>query len=213
MKRIAMVGDFAANMSAATVVAVALAAAAPASASPDLGRPAPAFAAVDSNGHKVSLADYRGRTVVLEWTNHDCPYVRRHYDLGNMQGLQKEATGAGVVWLSIISSAPGTQGYVMGPEANQLTQKRGAAPTRVVLDPPGTIGRAYGAQVTPHMYVIDPQGTLVYKGGIDDQPAPWGELKKETRNFVRLALADLKQGNKVRHADTRAYGCTVKYAE
>ena len=207
MNRKRMIGHV---LSAALVAG--LLAAAPASASPDLGKPAPVFSATDSNGHKVSLADYRGRTVVLEWTNHDCPYVRRHYDLGNMQALQKEATGAGVVWLSIISSAPGTQGYVMGAEANQLTKKRGAAPTKVVLDPPGTIGRMYGAQVTPHMYIIDGQGTLVYKGGIDDQPAPWGELKKKTRNFVRLALADLKQGAKVRHADTRAYGCTVKYA-
>jgi len=213
MNRIAMVGTTAGRILTGAVVCHALLAAAPASASPPIGKPAPAFSATDSNGHKVALADYRGKTVVLEWTNHDCPYVRRHYDLGNMQGLQKEATGAGVVWLSIISSAPGTQGYVKGSEANLLTKARGAAPTRVVLDPPGAIGRMYGAQVTPHMYIVDPTGTLVYKGGIDDQPAPWGELKKETRNFVRMALADLKQGGTVRHADTRAYGCTVKYAD
>jgi hypothetical protein len=213
MKRIFTVGTIAVRTLAGVVAAATLLAAASASASPDLGKPAPVFSATDSNGHKVSLADFRGNTVVLEWTNHDCPYVRRHYDLGNMQALQKEATGAGVVWLSVISSAPGTQGFVKGTEANQLTKARGAAPTKVVLDPPGTIGRMYGAQVTPHMYIIDGTGTLVYKGAIDDQPAPWGELKKETRNFVRLALADLKQGGTIRHPDTRAYGCTVKYAD
>ncbi len=198
----------------AAMVAAAMLAALPATAAgPDLGKPAPGFTAVDSNGQKVSLADYRGKTVVLEWTNHDCPYVHRHYQLGNMQALQKEATGAGVVWLSVISSAPGTQGYVTGAEANRLTTSRHAAPTRVLLDPPGAIGRAYGAQVTPHMYIVDAAGTLVYKGGIDDKPTPFGGLDKDTRNYVRMALAEMKNGGKIRHNDTRPYGCTVKYAD
>lgn len=195
---------------AATAVA-GLLAAAPALASPDLGKPAPVFSAVDSNGKPVALNDYRGKTVVLEWTNHDCPYVKRHYGLGNMQAQQKDATADGVVWLSIISSAPGTQGHVSGAEANELTRRRDAAPTKVLLDPPGKIGHAYGAQVTPHMYIIDPKGTLVYKGGIDDKPTPFGELEKDTRHYVRMALSDMKEGRTIRHDDTRAYGCTIKY--
>ena len=204
----------AATVALGAIVALALLAAATATwAAADLGKPAPGFAAVDSNGNKVSLADFRGKTVVLEWTNHDCPYVKRHYGLGNMQALQKEATAAGVVWLSVISSAPGTQGHVGPAEANALTKSRGAAPAKVLLDPPGTIGRMYGAQTTPHMYIVDAKGTLVYRGGIDDQPTPFGELKKGTRNFVRLALADMKAGARIKHADTRPYGCTVKYAE
>ena len=206
------IATMAAPTFAAELVA-GLLAAAPAEASPDVGKPAPGFSTVDSNGRMTALADYRGKTVVLEWTNHDCPYVRRHYALGNMQAQQKEATADGVAWLSIISSAPGTQGHVSGAEANALTKKRGAAPTKVLLDPPGTVGRAYGAQVTPHMYIVDGNGALVYKGGIDDKPTPFGELENNTRHFVRMALAELKQGRKIRHDDTRAYGCTVKYAD
>lgn len=210
MTRTTQAGKTIAGAFVAALVA-GLLAAAPALASPDLGKPAPVFSAVDSNGKAVALGDYRGKTVVLEWTNHDCPYVRRHYRLGNMQAQQKDATADGVVWLSIISSAPGLQGHVSGAEANALTKKRDAAPTRVLLDPPGKIGRSYGAQVTPHMYIIDPKGTLVYKGGIDDKPTPFGELEKDTRHYVRMALADMKEGRKIRHDDTRAYGCTIKY--
>jgi peroxiredoxin len=201
-------------IAAGAIVAIALLGAATAArAAAELNKPAPAFAAVDTNGHKVSLADFRGKTVILEWTNHDCPYVRRHYGLGNMQALQKEASAAGAVWLSVISSAPGTQGHVSPAEANQLTKSRGAAPAKVLIDESGAVGRLYAAQVTPHMYIVDPNGTLVYRGGIDDHPTPFGELKKGTRNFVRLALADMKAGTKIKHDDTRPYGCTVKYAE
>lgn len=195
----------------ATAGAVFLIAAAQALSAPQVGREAPGFAGTDSDGKTFALADYRGKTVILEWTNHDCPFVARHYGLGNMQALQKEATADGVVWLSVISSAPGEQGYVTGKEANRLTRSRGAAPTRVVLDPDGTIGRRYGAVTTPHMYVIDPSGTLAYMGGIDDDPTAWGDLKPDTRNFVRLALADLKAGRDVGQPVTRPYGCSVKY--
>src|SRR5256885_5913829 len=127
---------------------------------PKTGVAAPVFTATDTGGKAVSLGDQHGKIVVLEWTNHDCPYVRKHYETGNMQALQKEATGQGVVWLSVISSAPGEQGYVSPAQANELTQSRGAAPTAVLLDPKGTVGRMYGATNTPHMYVIDEAGLL-----------------------------------------------------
>ncbi|MGI9387577.1 MAG: redoxin domain-containing protein, partial [Methyloligellaceae bacterium] len=140
-------------------------------ADPVIGKPAPVFTGTDSNGKKVSLQDFRGKTVILEWTNHDCPFVRKHYGSGNMQALQKKATGGDVVWLSVISSAPGRQGHVSPVRANELTTARKASPSAVLLDPDGTIGRAYEATATPHMFVIDTQGTLVYKGAIDDKPS------------------------------------------
>src|SRR5262249_26228958 len=152
-----------------SVAAVALLSSA-ALAEPTIGQPAPAFTAVDSNGKSHSLSEFKGRTVVLEWTNDGCPYVGKHYNSGNMQKLQQEATGAGVVWLSVISSAPGKQGYVTGAEANTLTTSRNAHPTAVLLDPTGAIGRDYEAQTTPHMFVIDKTGVLRYMGAIDDKP-------------------------------------------
>src|ERR1700687_1636856 len=133
-------------------------------AAPAVGQPAPTFTAVDSNGTSRSLAEFKGRTVVLEWTNNECPYTRKHYVSGNMQKLQQEATASGAVWLTVISSAPGKQGYVSGAEANTLTASRGAHPTAVLLDPSGTVGRAYEAQTTPHMFVIDKTGVLRYIG-------------------------------------------------
>ncbi|MEK9678965.1 MAG: redoxin domain-containing protein [Rhodospirillaceae bacterium] len=196
----------------AAALVIAATTAQPVLASPKLGAPAPAFTGVDSNGKSVSLNDYLGKTVVLEWTNHDCPYVVRHYGTGNMQKLQKETTAQGIVWLSVISSAPGTQGHVYGKEANDLTASRKAAPTKVILDPKGEIGRKYSARTTPHMYIVNPTGELVYKGGIDDKPTSWGKIDPDTKNYVRLALADLKAGKKVSKASTRPYGCSVKYA-
>lgn len=188
-----------------------LAAAGPGAAAPMVGSPAPAFAATDSSGVKHALADYRGRVVVLEWTNHDCPYVGKHYGAGNMQRLQKQATAEGVVWLSVISSAPGKQGHVSGAEANRLTASRGAAPTAVLLDPEGTIGRAYDARTTPHMYVIDTEGTLVYMGGIDDRPTSDPADIAGATNYVHAALADLAAGREVQVRTSRPYGCSVKY--
>ena len=180
-------------------------------ASPEVGAPAPAFTGSATTGETISLADQRGKTVVLEWTNHDCPYVRKHYGSGNMQALQKEATADGVVWLSVISSAPGTQGYVEAAEADQLTASRDAAPTAVILDPEGDIGRAYGARTTPHMYVIDPDGILRYMGGIDDKPSSRPSSLEGANNFVRAALADMKAGREVATPVARPYGCSVKY--
>jgi hypothetical protein len=177
-----------------------------------LGAPAPNFTLVDSNGNSVSLADFKGKTVVLEWTNHECPYVRKHYGGNNMQGLQKKWTAQGVVWLTLVSSHPGAQGFVHGLEANKLTEERGAAPTAVLLDPEGGVGRSYGAQVTPHMYVITGEGALVYMGGIDDKPTTRLEDLKTAKNFVDAALSEVVAGKAVTVKTSRPYGCTIKYS-
>jgi peroxiredoxin len=176
-----------------------------------VGEAAPDFTAVDSNGVTHKLSDHRGSTVVLEWTNHECPYTVKHYSTGNMQALQKDATGKGIVWLSIISSAPGKQGYVSGEQANELTKSRDAAPSAVLLDPEGTVGRLYGARTTPHMYIIDPAGQLVYAGGIDDKPTADPADVPTATNYVRVALDALAAGRAVDPSTTRPYGCSVKY--
>jgi peroxiredoxin len=177
-----------------------------------VGTPAPAFTSTATTGKPVNLGDFRGNTVVLEWTNHDCPYVRKHYETGNMQALQKEATSAGVVWMTVISSPPGTQGYATAAEADALTAKRKANPSLVLLDPKGDVGRMYGATNTPHMYVIDKSGTLVYAGAIDDRPTSRKSDVDGANNYVRAALADLAAGQPVKTPITRAYGCTVKFS-
>ena len=195
---------------------LALIAAAPVTADPGaqarIGAPAPNFTLTDSNGKAISLADFKGKTVVLEWTNHECPYVRKHYGGNNMQALQKKWTGQGIVWLTLISSQPGAQGFVHGLEANKLTEERGAAPTAVLLDPRGGVGRSYGAQVTPHMYVVTGDGTLVYMGGIDDKPTTRLEDLKTAKNFVDAALNEVAEGKVVSIKTSRAYGCTIKYS-
>ncbi|WP_295457227.1 thioredoxin family protein [uncultured Thiodictyon sp.] len=180
-------------------------------AAPQVGQPAPPFAVADTAGKTWSLADLKGKKVILEWTNDGCPYVRKHYGSGNMQTLQREVTAAGTVWLTVISSAPGTQGYVTPAEANRLTAERKAAPTAVLLDPAGTLGRAYGAKTTPHLYVIDATGTLVYMGGIDDRPTTDPADIPGARNYVRQAIADLDAGRPLTDPLTRPYGCSVKY--
>jgi peroxiredoxin len=186
--------------------------AATASAEVKIGQAAPAFAGVDSTGKTVKLEDYRGKTVVLEWTNHECPFVKKHYNSGNMQSLQKKWTEQGVVWLSVISSPPGEQGNVPPEKANQLTQERNAAPSAVLIDPKGEIARLYEAKTTPHMYVVTPQGQLAYMGGIDDKPSTKVEDVKTATNYVDAALAEVIAGQAVSTPATRAYGCTVKYA-
>lgn len=177
------------------------------------GAPAPDFTATDSTGKAVTLSALKGKTVVLEWTNDGCPYVRKHYGTDTMQKLQRDATAKGVVWLSVISSAPGQQGYATGLEADKLTQERKAAPTAVLLDPKGDLGRLYGASTTPHMFVIEPKGTIAYAGGIDDKPSSNPETIKPARPFVREALDALAAGQPVKTASARPYGCSVKYAE
>lgn len=183
----------------------------PAAAKPEVRQPAPAFSVTNTTGKTWSLKDLSGQGMILEWTNHDCPYVQKHYGSGNMQALQQEARGAGYVWLSVISSAPGKQGHVSRAQADHLTRDRGASPTAVLLDEDGTMGRAYGAQTTPHLYVIDGSGTLVYMGGIDDRATTDPADVAGATNYVRLALADLAGGKSVAKAATRPYGCSVKY--
>jgi len=181
-------------------------------AAPEIGSPAPQFTVTDTNGNEVSTADLVGKTVVLEWTNHGCPYVKKHYKSGNMQALQNEASNEEVVWLSIISSAEGKQGSVSAEEANKLTTDRNAAPSHVVLDQEGTIGRAYDARTTPHMYIIDAEGKLAYMGGIDDKPTADPADIKDAQNYVRTALSEIKNGQAVSTPSSRPYGCSVKYA-
>lgn len=180
-------------------------------AAPQVGKPAPAFSGSDTTGATVQLSDLKGKTVILEWTNHGCPYVQKHYSSGNMQSLQKDTTTDGVVWLSVISSAPGTQGNVSPAEADELTNSRDASPSHVILDPSGEIGHAYSAKVTPHMYIIDPEGTLVYMGGIDDKPTANPADIPGATNYVRAALTDMDAGRPVAQSVTKPYGCTVKY--
>ncbi|PPE73882.1 thioredoxin family protein [Solimonas fluminis] len=191
------------------ILAAALGATA-AQAVPKVGEPAPAFSATDSNGKTVQLSDYRGKFVVLEWSNAECPFVKKHYS-GNMQSLQKEETAKGVAWLTVISSAPGKQGNVDGAQANRLTKERGAAPTAVLLDPSGKIGHAYDAKTTPHLFVVDPKGTLVYMGGIDSIASADAEDIPAAKPYVKLALAEAMAGKPVTEAVTKPYGCSIKY--
>jgi peroxiredoxin len=177
-----------------------------------VGEAAPAFTATATTGSAVSLASHKGKIVVLEWTNHDCPYVRKHYETGNMQALQREATGQGVVWLTVISSSPGTQGHVTPAQADELTTSRKAAPSAVLLDEKGVVGRLYGATNTPHMYVVDKAGLLAYAGAIDDRPTSRRADVQGASNYVRAALDAVAAGQPVKTPVTRAYGCTVKYS-
>jgi peroxiredoxin len=191
---------------------LAFALAAPvAAAAPTVGGPAPAFSAVDTAGKTRTLSEFKGKTVVLEWTNDGCPYVKKHYGAGNMQKLQQDAAKSGAVWLSIISSAPGKQGYVTASGADELTRTRGATPAAVLLDPKGDVGRAYEAQTTPHMFVIDKDGVLRYMGAIDDKPTTDAATIPSARNYVREALSAIASGKKVAEAATDPYGCSVKY--
>jgi peroxiredoxin len=180
-------------------------------AAPKLGEPAPAFSLPGADGKTHSLADYKGKYVVLEWTNHDCPFVKKHYGSGNMQSTQKELTGKGAVWLSVISSAPGKQGHVDAAGAATLTKSRGAAPTAVLLDPSGDVGRKYEAKTTPHMYIVAPDGKLIYMGGIDSIPSSDADDIAQATPYVKVALAEAMGGKPVTHASTKPYGCSVKY--
>ena len=177
-----------------------------------IGAPAPGFTLTDSTGKSVSLADFKGKTVVLEWTNHDCPYVRKHYGGNAMQALQKKWTAQGVTWLTLISSEPGSQGYVQGAEANKLTADRGAHPTAVLFDTKGDVGRLYGASTTPHMFVIKGDGVLAYMGGIDDKATTRLEDLKTAKNYVDAALTEVAAGKPVSVTTARPYGCTIKYS-
>jgi peroxiredoxin len=178
-----------------------------------VGAAAPGFTATDSKGKTESLDQYKGKFVVLEWHNQGCPFTRKHYVSGNMQALQKEWTAKGVVWLTVISSAPGHQGYVTAPEENAYVQKMHASPTAVLLDQDGKVGRLYSAKTTPQMVVIDPSGKVIYDGAIDDKPTPDPEDVKGAKNYVHEALSSAMAGKPVATPYTRPYGCSVKYGE
>ncbi len=182
-----------------------------AAANPAVDQPAPLFVGKTADGGVVDLSAYKGKTVVLEWTNHECPYVVKHYQSGNIPRLQKDTTAKGVVWLQVISSAPGKQGYVDSATALKLNRERNAAPSKVVLDPEGKIGLLYGAQTSPHLYIIDPAGVLVYKGGIDSIPSSDKADIAKAENYVTSALSELSAGKKVSKSNTRPYGCSIKY--
>ena len=176
-----------------------------------VGAPAPAFTLTDSDGKSHSLADFKGKTVVLEWTNAECPFVKKHYGANNMQTQQAKATADGVIWLTINSSGPGLQGHVDGAKANAIRTQVGAKQTAYLIDADGTVGRAYGAKTTPHMYVIDGSGVLRYNGGIDSIPsADQADIAKATQ-YVPQALAELAAGKPVSVSTSKPYGCSVKY--
>jgi peroxiredoxin len=198
-------------MMKAMIFAVAAVLAAPASAQAVVGQPAPAFTAVDSAGKTHRLSDFRGKTVVLEWHNPQCPFVRKHYDGGDMQRLQADARAQGVVWLTVNSGAAGKQGAMNAAAANAMVRTEGLRSAAYIPDSTGAIGRAYGAKTTPHMFVINGQGTLVYAGGIDDKPTASPADLKGATNHVRAALADVAANRPVAVANTKPYGCSVKY--
>jgi peroxiredoxin len=181
------------------------------SAAVRVGSPAPAFTAKTSTGQTVRLSDYQGKVVVLEWTNHECPFVVKHYSTGNMQKLQQEAKAKGVVWFSVVSSAPGQPGFVTADQANRVVKEQKATPTAVLLDPDGTLGKMYGARTTPHMFVIDKSGQLQYMGAIDDAPSLANQDVTKANNYVRTALEQVMAGQKVSTNTTQPYGCSVKY--
>ena len=178
-----------------------------------VGESAPDFTATDSNGSSHTLSAYRGKFVVLEWHNQGCPYTRKHYDSGNMQRLQKQGTSQGVVWLTVISSAPGRQGYVTAAEENAYAKRMNAAPTAVLLDANGNLGHLYGAKTTPHMFIIDPKGTLIYNGAIDDKPSTDPADIAGATNYVSAALSQATAGRPVSTPATAPYGCSVKYGD
>jgi peroxiredoxin len=182
-----------------------------AAAAPKIGEPAPEFTLQGADGKSYALSSFKGKHVILEWTNHECPFVKKHYDSGNMQSHQKELTAKGAVWLSVVSSAPGKQGHVDAAKATELTQSRKASPTAVLLDPSGDVGRKYDAKTTPHMYIVAPDGKLVYMGGIDSIPsADKGDIAKATP-YVKVALNEAMAGKPVSNASTKPYGCAIKY--
>lgn len=177
-----------------------------------IDKPAPTFTATTADGGSLDLATLKGKIVVLEWTNHECPFVKKHYESGNIPQLQKDAAAKGIVWLQVISSAPGKQGHVDGATAKKLNETRGAKPANILLDPSGKIGQLYEAQTTPHLYIINSNGVLVYKGGIDSIATAKKEDIAKATNYVTETLAALAQGKSVPNSSTKPYGCSIKYA-
>ena len=187
--------------------------AAAASPSPKTSEPAPAFTLTDTAGKSHALADFRGKVVVLEWLNHGCPFVRKHYDSGNMQKLQKDATGKGVVWLSIVSSAPGKQGHYPAGKQGEVAKEKGSNATAVLLDEAGKVGRLYGARTTPHLFVIDGKGVLQYAGAIDSIPSTDPEDIAKAEPYAAQAIDAVLAGTTPKTQATKSYGCSVKYGD
>ena len=195
----------------ALVLATAIAVVAPPAIAATVGQPAPDFSAPDLSGKSVKLSDFRGKFVVLEWTNPECPYVRRHYDSGNMPSLQKEVAAKDVVWVAVNSSSPSSGEFTTPENMAKWLAAKGAAPKTTLIDQDGKVGRLYGARTTPHMYVIDPQGRLVYAGAIDDKRWASAAETKSAKNHVRAALGEAMAGKPVSVSATSPYGCSVKY--
>lgn len=177
-----------------------------------VGNKAPTFTLNSTLGKATSTADFKGKYIVLEWTNHQCPFVVKHYSTGNMQGVQKWATEEGAVWLTINSSAKGMEGSVTNEQANALMEKQGYNCTAMLMDSNGTVGKMYGATRTPHIFIINPEGNLIYQGAIDDNPSPDPKVAKTAKNYVRQALTEAMAGDAVSTPTSTAYGCSVKYA-
>ncbi|MEZ0496687.1 redoxin domain-containing protein [Sphingomonas sp. IW22] len=198
----------------AMILGLAVAALAlPAAAQQTTGAPAGDFRLTDMNGRNVQLSDYRGKTVVLEWHNPGCPFVQKHYNSGNMQRTQAAAVRDGAVWLTINSGAPGKQGHMSPAEAKAQFARDASKATDYLLDPRGVVGKGYGAKTTPHLFIVDAKGALVYQGGIDDKPTASVADIAGARNHVTAALAEMKAGKPVSVAESRPYGCSVKYPE
>ncbi len=194
-------------LSALAMVALAM----PAQAALEIGKPAPEFTGTDSNGKTHTLADFKGKIVVLEWTNPGCPFVQKHYKSGNMQKLQEEAVAKDIVWLTVNSSAEGKQGHLTPEAANKLIAENKSHATALVLDPKGEIGKLYEAKVTPHMFVIGKDGTLLYDGAIDDNDSANPDDAATAKNYVSEALVAAEQGKAIENSQTKPYGCGVKY--
>ena len=176
-----------------------------------VGKQAPHFKLINTEGKKIDLKEYKGKTVVLEWLNHGCPYVKKHYNSGNMQRLQKDFTQKDVIWLSVVSSAPGKQGHYSAKDANKISKKVGAHPTHYLMDPDGTVGRLYGAKTTPHMYIISKGGKLIYAGAIDDKPSTDTDDISKAKNYIRTALNAITSGKGFAQTSNKPYGCSIKY--
>lgn len=192
--------------------AFAMSMAAPAYAAATVGQPAPDFTLTDANGKPVRLSAFRGKPVVLEWNNPGCPFVKKHYDSGNMQKTQNAAKALGAVWLSINSGGPGKQGYMTGPQAAAFQKTANAQPSAYLLDAKGTVGHSYSARTTPQIFIVDAGGKLVYSGAIDDKPTADAADIKGARNHALAALTELKAGKPISVASSKPYGCSVKYA-
>ncbi|MGZ5538653.1 MAG: thioredoxin family protein [Chthoniobacterales bacterium] len=194
-----------------TILTSVVASALFASESPKVGAAAPDFSLTDANGQKHSLDQNKGKWVVLEWFNPECPFVKKHYGSGNMQKLQKEYTGKGVVWMSIDSSAPGKEGNLSPEAAAKKVSEWKISSTAFLLDPEGKAGQAYGAKNTPHMFVINPEGKIVYEGAIDSKATPNPADIPTSTNYVKAALDEAMAGKSVSNPNTKPYGCSVKY--